>query len=288
MALSFQLVSFLTKAQSYSVSLADSLFKSNNFEMAATNYERVYFFSKDKDEKIKSLIARANCFKNLLLPYEAYNSLVRVLNFELDDSLKCAVNYQLALNLYLSNYFLDAEKYCLKNYSLPVNTTEYKNSLLLHGLILNELNKYKFASEKFQEFNNLSTADAGLKDSLNTMVANYFISKNQPKLKSLKKAIRLSKFLPGAGLFYVGEPGKALANIGLQLFAVSYIGVNIYYTNYITAASVGVFLIKSFYTGGVNQLNDIVPSKNYIRSKKYNDNFKTQYLNSLNKNGLFY
>lgn len=287
MALSFQLVSFLTKAQSYSITKADSLFKCNNFELAATDYERIYFFSKNTDEKIKSLIARADCFKNLKLHYEAYNSLVRVLNFDLDDSLKCAVNYQLALNLYLSNYFTDAEKFCLKNYSLPINSVEYKNSILIHGFILNELNKYNLAAEKFQEYNNLSTASAEQKDSLNNMVANYFVSKNQPKLKSLKKAIRLSKFLPGAGLFYVGEPGKAFANIGLQLFAAGYIGVNVYYTNYITAATVGVFLIKSFYTGGVNQLNDIVPSKNYVKSRKYNDSFNAQYLLKLNKYGIF-
>jgi hypothetical protein len=48
-----------------------------------------------------------------------------------------------------------------------------------------------------------------------------------------------------------------------------------------------VFLIKSFYTGGINQLNDIVPSKNYIKSRKYNDNFKSQYLHTLMKYGIF-
>jgi tetratricopeptide (TPR) repeat protein len=287
LALSFQLISFLTKAQSYSVTQADSLYNTNNFKLAATCYERVYFFSKNKEEKIYSLLARANCFKNLKEHYEAYNSLIRALNYDLNDSIKCAINYELALNLYLSNYYADADKFCAKNYSLPINSTEYKNSILLHGFILNELNNYKLAAEKFQEYNNLISANSELKDSLNNMVANYYIIKNQPKLKSLKKAIKLSKFIPGAGLFYVGEPAKALANIGLQLFALGYIGANIYFTNYITAASVGVFLIKSFYTGGVNQLNDIVPNKNYVKSRKFNDNFKTQYLYTLNKNGIF-
>jgi hypothetical protein len=281
LALSFQLVSFLTRAQSYSITKADSLFKTNNFEMAATNYERIYFFSTNNDEKTNSLIARSICLKNLKRHYDAYNSLVRVLNFDLNDSLKCYVNYQLALNLFLANYYNDAEKYCLKNYSLPINSIDYKNSILLHGFILNELNKYKLASEKFVEYNNASNVINSQKDTLNAIIANYFVSKNLPKLKSLKKAVRLSKFLPGSGLFYIGEPARAFANIGLQLFAIGYTGANIYFANYITAASVGVFLIKSFYTGGVNQLNEIVPKKNYIRSRKFNDNFKAQYLYKL-------
>ena len=281
MALSFQLVSFLTKAQSYSITKADSLFKTNNFEMAATNYERIYFFSKNNNEKINSLILRSICLKNLKRHYDAYNSLVRVLNFDLNDSLKCYVNHQLALNLFLANYYNAAETYCLKNYSLPINSIDYKNSILLHGFILNELYQYNLAAEKFVEYNNASDISSLQKDTLNKIVENYFASKNLPKLKSLKKAVRLSKFLPGSGLFYIGEPARAFSNIGLQLFAIGYTGANIYFANYITAASVGVFLIRSFYTGGVNQLNEIVPKKNSLRSRKFNDNFKSQYFYKL-------
>lgn len=286
MALSFQLVSFLTKAQRYSITSADSLFKTNNFETAATCYERVYFFSKNIDEKINSLIGRSYCLKNLGRYYDAYNSLVRATNYDLNDSLKCSINYQLALNLYLSNYNNDAEKYCSKNYSLPINTQDYKNSILLHGFVFNELNNYKFAKEKFIEFNSIITTDSIQKDTLNNLVINYYTTKKLPHLKSLKKAIKLSKFLPGAGLFYAGEPGKAFANIGLQLFAIGFTGVNAYFTNYITAATAGVFLIKSFYTGGINQLNDIIPQKNFYKSRKYNDTFKFQYLHLLKNYGL--
>jgi hypothetical protein len=192
----------------------------------------------------------------------------------------------IALNLYLSNYYHDAEKYCSKNYSLPINTLDYRNSILLHGFILNELNIYKSAAEKFIEFNNNLNLITVQKDSLNNLITNYYAVKQVPHLKSLKKAIRLSKFIPGAGLFYAGEPGKAFANIGLQLFALGFTGANVYFTNYITAATSGIFLIKSFYTGGINQLNDIVPQKNFYHTRKYNDNFKIQYLHLLKNYGL--
>lgn len=285
LALSYLLAGFSIKGQNYSLTKADSLFRNQSYESAATAYERTYFFSIVKEERITALLGRASAFKNLGRHYEAYNSLARITNFDLEDSLKCSANYQLALNLYLANYFADAEKYCAKNLSIPINSTDYKNSLLLHGFIYNELNKYKNAAFKFQEYTNSTDLTQVQKDSVNAFVKNYYHEKNLPKLKSLRKARRLSKVLPGAGLFYAGKPGKALANIGFQLFAVGYTGANLYFSNYITAASAGLFLIRAFYTGGINQLNEVVPKVNYTRSQKFNDTFKSAYTNQLKKHG---
>jgi hypothetical protein len=99
----------------------------------------------------------------------------------------------------------------------------------------------------------------------------------------LRKARRLSKVLPGGGLFYAGKPGKALTNITLQLMAVGYTGLNVYLGNYITSATAGIYLIRLFYTGGVNQLNEVVPLQNYKRSRKFNDNFKNTFITELKK-----
>lgn len=213
--------------------------------------------------------------------YEAYRSLVRVLEFEISDSLKCAAQYEVALSLYLTKYFTDAEKYCARNRSLPVNTIEYKRSILLHGFILNELNKYSEASAKLMEFNQNASISSIQKDSLNACVELLYKKKGLPKLKSVRKARRLSKCLPGAGLFYAGKPGKALLNISLQLVALGYTGANVYIGNYATAATAGLYMMKSFYIGGVNQLNEIVPKVNYKRSKKFNDKVRNAYLTKL-------
>ncbi len=283
LALSCLLAVFLTRAQNYSLHLADSLANAQQYNDAATAYERVYFFSKQPAQQIAALLARATCFKNMGRHYEAYNSLARINRFDLDDSMKCVANYQLALNLYLAGYFNDAEKYCARNYSLPVNSEEYKRSVLLHGLIYNQLNNYSTAAIKFNEYNNLLPISQNYKDSLRRFVSAAYQPKNLPKLKSLKKARRLSKCLPGAGLFYAGKPGKALANIGFQLLALGYTGANVYFANYVTAASAGLFMMRSFYTGGVNQLNEVVPKVNYRRAKKFNDAFREDYTNLLKK-----
>jgi TM2 domain-containing membrane protein YozV len=153
----------------------------------------------------------------------------------------------------------------------------------LHGFIYNELNLFNKAKNKFVEYNNannqLSLAN---KDSLNAFVNLYYTPKKIPHLKSLKKARTLSKILPGAGLFYAGKPGKALVNISFQLLAAGYTGLNIYAQNYLTAASAGWFLMRSFYTGGVNQLNEVIPAVNYKKTSNFNANFKTNYIQKLN------
>jgi tetratricopeptide (TPR) repeat protein len=283
LALSCLLISSSIKGQQYSVAGADSLFRLGEFEKAATAFERVYFFSRNNEERISALLSRADCFKNLNRNYEAYNSLVRIHNYELSDSLKCAANYQLALNLYLSGYFNDAEKYCAKNNSIPVNTPEYKSSLLLHGLVLNELLNYKQARTKFSEYLQSGSVSDSAKDSLNNLIVQAYDPKNLPRIKSLKKARRLSKVLPGAGLFYAGKPGKAMANISFQLLAAGYTAANIYVGNYLTAGSAGFFLLRAFYTGGVNQLNEVIPKVNYLSSRKFNDTFKNSFIQKVNR-----
>lgn len=282
MALSCLLASSLTKAQNYATKVADSIFALGQYEVAATAYERIYFFSKDENDKIQALLHRATCFKNIGLHYEAYRSLVRIEKYELEDSLKCVCYYELALNLYLSSYFSDAEKYCAKAAAIPINSKEYKNTVLLHGLVLNELNNYSQANIQLQDYCNIVNVSGATRDTLSHFIKSYYSKNNIPKLKSLKKARQLSKFLPGAGLFYAGKPGKALVNIGFQLVAVGYTAANIYVANYITAASAGLFMIRSFYTGGVNQLNEVIPKKNYYKTRKFNDNFKSIFIKKLN------
>lgn len=279
--------SFLTRAQNRLVQEADSLFASGNFVLAATAYERVYFFSSDNAGRIRALFQRAESQKHLRNFYDAYKSLVRIQSFDVDDSMRCAANYQLAVNLYLANFFADAERFCAKNSSLPINTPEYKSSLLLHGLTLNELNRYSFARLKFNEFVASSALNGQQKDSLTRFVDQYYAAKHLPALKSLKKARRLSKVIPGAGLFYIGKSGKAFVNIGLQLLAVGYTGANIYFGNYFSAATAGWFLVRAFYTGGVNQLNDLVPLVNNQRARGFNDGFRTAFQSQLQHYGIF-
>ena len=284
LVLKFLLISFFSKAQLFSIKKADSLFENKAYSLAATEYERCYFFIKNDTVRFNMVLKRANCFKAKGEYFEAYKNLFRLLNNNLlSDSSRVNLYYECALNLYLSKYFNDAETYCLKIASLPLTNKQTVNAFLLHGLILNEKNDYFQANYKFTDFVNQSDFSLAKKDSLKKIISESYKKENYPKLKSLKKARRLSKLIPGAGLFYAGKPSKALTNITLQLVAAGYTGINIYLGNYITAATAGVHLMRLFYTGGVNQLNEVVPSQNYKRSRRFNDNFKNTFIKELKR-----
>jgi hypothetical protein len=284
LVLKFLLISSFSKAQLFSVKRADSLFESKAYSLAATEYERCYFFIKNDTARFNLVTKRANCFKANGEFFEAYKNLFRLLNNDLlNDSSRASLWYECALNLYLSNYFNDAENYCLKIAGLPITNKHTVNANLLYGFILNEKNDYFQANYKFMDFIDQSNFETAKKENLKKLVSSTYKKENYPKLKSLRKARRLSKVLPGGGLFYAGKPGKALTNITLQLMAVGYTGLNVYLGNYITSATAGIYLIRLFYTGGVNQLNEVVPLQNYKRSRKFNDNFKNTFITELKK-----
>lgn len=277
MALACLLRSFSINAQHYTTAYADSLFNVGVFEEAALEYEKCIFFNNSDSIKEYAIVKRAYCFKNKGNYYEAYQNFNRLNIENLKDSLKCLYNYEMGLMLYLENYFIDADKVLQRNFNLNLSSSDYKNSIVLHILVLNELNRYNEAKNKLLLYAN-NYATANIKDSLLYIANTFYTKDNYPKLKSMNKARKLSKFLPGAGLFYIGKPGRALGNIGFLLGSAAYTGLNIYIGNYITSATAGFHLMRLFYTGGVNQLNDLVPLVNYKRSRAFNDYVKNKLL----------
>jgi tetratricopeptide (TPR) repeat protein len=286
LALSFLCAISSIKGQE-ALTKADSYLIKEEFDQAATEYERAFFYEKNDSIRVIALIKRSYSLKAMNQNYEAYKTLVRVSDLKIGDSLRCVAFYELALNLYLSSYFADAERYCARISALPINSQESKHSVFLHALILNELNRYKQAFAKLNEYCSLIEIPISTRDSLVNFVSNYYSEKSIPSLKSVKKGRRLSKALPGAGLFYAGKPGKALGNIAFQLFALAYTAANVYVGNYGTAATVGFFMIRSFYFGGINQVSDAINKRNYFKTKTFNDNFRKSFIPLLQANHVF-
>ena len=203
--------SFSIKAQNYSVYIADSLFHAYQFEEAALEYEKCVFKNMDSSIKEYALMQRAYCFKNSGKYYEAYQNFQRLDIDNYNDSLKCVYNFQIGLMLYLSNYFNDADSYLQRNFNLPITTLEYKNSILLNVLVLNELFKYSEARNKLSVYA-INYTKTPIKDSIVSIIDKDYSNEKIPKIKSIHKARKLSKVLPGAGLIYIGKSGRALGN----------------------------------------------------------------------------
>ena len=264
-------ISFLSKA-STGIEQADSLFAAKQYQEASLEFEKAIFSCGNDTMKGFYIFKKSLCQKFS----GNYNAEIKTLSrIDLSictDSFICAVYYENALANYVLTNFKRSNELLERVHSLPVTTKDYKASLLLHGFVLNELNNYTEAKIKFTEFymnsvNNNSQKGLSLIDS-------FYSKKQIPKLKSLKKAKRLSLILPGSGLFYAKKPGRAITNITLLLAAAAYTGYNVFITNYYTAATSGFYFMRYFYTGGVNQLNDEIPKYTYKKTRRFNDAVK--------------
>jgi TM2 domain-containing membrane protein YozV len=72
-------------------------------------------------------------------------------------------------------------------------------------------------------------------------------------IKSAKKALNLSTFIPGAGQVYAGYPGKGLINASSQLLSLGVTGIMVYHNLYISGFIIGLGMFQSFYFGGIKQ-----------------------------------
>ena len=257
--------------------MADSLYANNDFAYAATCYEKCFYTTEDANEKNRALIGRANSFKNLKDLRNQERTLNRI-NFSiLSDSALSRIQYEKALNLYLQYRYEESDELLRRVYSLNINDFAYQKSILLHGFVLNELFLFDEAKNKLIEFSNSYFLVPAIKDSIIAEINHWYSNKNIPKIKSLKKARNLQRWIPGAGLFYAGYPGRAIGNVFLQLAGVGFIGYNVWQENYVTASTGGLYLLSMFYAGGLNQTNELVPKKNYTIAKTFNEEVKRKF-----------
>ena len=101
-----------------------------------------------------------------------------------------------------------------------------------------------------------------------TGIRSFYSQMTPPKQYSLKKAVNRS-FIPGGGLFYVEEPGKAVSSILLQAGFAGYAVYSTYSRHYITAALTGVSQFMRFYGGGRRAARNIGLRKNRQRYIAY-------------------
>lgn len=82
------------------------------------------------------------------------------------------------------------------------------------------------------------------------------------KQYSVRKALVLSRVFPGAGLFYVQEPGKAVSSMTTSLLFAGYAALSVVQGHYITATLTGLSQFIRFYGGGSKATVRNASSKN--------------------------
>ncbi len=275
----FLLTVFSTKAFTQTLESADSLFAIQQFDQASLMYERaIYERPGDAYFLATTLLSKTNCLK-AQQKFEQIGSLLSRIELSvLSDSLKQEIYFQKALGYYLSDNFELAEKNILPSFNLEsFHTNTQLNSVLLYTFILDELGKWNQAHQVMSDYiqnNKMFTAEN--KIVLKQTLDSIYDPSLQPKLRSINKAKTLSLIFPGLGQAYNGNYSKGFLSLLLTSGSATFGVYNVLQANYITAATAGVYLFLYFYFGGANQSGYIVPPKNYIRKRNYNDQLKSE------------
>ena len=270
---------FSTSAYSQAREAADSLFVLQQYDYASLQYERaIYERADDAQFLALTLLKKTECLKAQQKFEQIGSLLARVDLSTVSDSLKQEIYFQKALGYYLSDKLDVAEKNILPVFNLETyNDKTHLNSVLLYSFILDEQEKWSQAHQVLNEYISQNQEILpGDKINLQAQIDSLYHPSNYPKLKSIRKAKTLSLIFPGLGQAYNGNYGKGFLNFLLTGGSAGFAVYNVLQANYITAATAGVYLFLYFYFGGANQSGYIVPSKNYIKKKNYNDQLKQE------------
>lgn len=260
--------------------MADSLFVAGQYQFAAIEYERAFFYSEDVSTRAVALIQKAGCQKASENFDLAEKTLMRINYFGLSDSLAYLARHQTALCAYLAGNFINSESQLLQmSASGGISDSQLIiNSMPLYVLVLNEQNKWNEAKEKLKDWVRLSNWPQSKKDSLTECIVSIYAEKNHPKLKKQGTAKILSSIVPGTGQIYAGYFFEGIANASLQGASLLLTAYGIYSGYYITSVVVWFGLFQKFYSGAIIRTEYLVDKKNNEMTRKYNNRLKKEVL----------
>ncbi len=256
---------------------ADSMFAAAAYNAASLECERVVFQHPGNGPVIaEALLRKTECLKKEKKFEKIPALLYRTEGFSLSDSLRQEIYLQQAIGYYFTDRFEQAEKRILPVFNLDTyNQNTRMIAGMLYALCLNEQARWSqahmFLKDEIRKNPSLADNEKAL---LTASLDSLYNPDAFPKMKSIRKAKTLSLLFPGAGQAYNGDYGRGLLNLLLVSGSAGFGVYNVLATNYVTAATAGVYLFLYFYLGGANQSNWTVPVKNYKKKNAYNEKLK--------------
>ena len=266
LALFFLLKTQILFSQANNIQKADSLLENGHFFEAAIAFERIIFEAKNEEADLKTnaLLKKAYAYKMLSDFEAAKTALYRIPLQNYGDSMQLLVRYEIALNAFLNKDFGEAEsQFVQMNYFLK-DKSLLETTWFLQILTLNELKRWdeaKVLLEKYLEKHKIVLTEEERKN----------VFRKNPKLKSPKKAMALSTFVPGLGQVYGGKIGAGVASLILQSTFLAFGGYHFYKGFWFTGFTSGFSLFQAFYFGGRENAALVTEAKNRKKTRRYND-----------------
>lgn len=272
----FLCIGFLSKAEDTTLfKFADSLFFAGDYRLAAIEYERVAYLTESNIVKTEALLKKVECYVWLNNFAHALRILGRVSFYELPEELVARVYYKSAIYAYLEGDFANAESQLMQLHYHIEDKEIRQESLYLFVLVLNELRKWPEAKMKLLELISYSDFTEEQVTEFQEEVEEIYNKNRIPNLKSIEKAKKLSKFLPGAGQIYAGYFLEGIINAGFQVVFLGLTAYGIYAKYYVTAVAIGFTFFQKLHSGAIPRVEYLVNKKNYESANIYNTRLKT-------------
>lgn len=257
---------------------ADSLFQSQQYQMAGIGYDQIAYLSGENIIKTKALLKKADCYLARQEFAKAEIVLSRIYYADLNDSLIYFARYKTALASYLNSNFSEAESQVIQAKSFINDSGLVYQFYPLYVLILNESKKYQEAKEALLAYAKHMVKDSIEKRRIMHEIESQYHYKKIPLLKSPEKAKNLSMFLPGTGQLYAGYFWEGALSVSLQLVGLGFTGLCILNKYYFTGIALGTSIFQKFHVGGMNRSEFLVNKRNHIETRSFNDKIKSYLL----------
>ncbi|MCX6272256.1 MAG: hypothetical protein NTU44_13780 [Bacteroidetes bacterium] len=264
-----------TKGQSRGKVPADSLFALGRYREASIEYERIYYFSEEAQQRAAARLSRAECHKQLGSFSDARRDLDEIPLSGLPDSTVSRIRYQQALTSYLGGDFeaVRSQIEQIRFFSAPYATG--REITLLEILNENERHQYQRAKELIIKWLSTTVMNESIRDSLLRQVEKHYRKGHLPRIANEKKAVNFSRFIPGSGQVYDGFPGEGSVNFLLNFAALATGVYGFYCGYYFTGYLVGAGLLQKLYFGGLRRTSILAEKGNYLRAMHFNDEVKS-------------
>ncbi|MEN9522171.1 MAG: hypothetical protein RL065_548 [Bacteroidota bacterium] len=239
--------------------------QSVEYPNAALQLEYKVFSEKKEVVKIDALIQKAELLKSNKLFGEAAQTLNRIDIENLSDSLQQKILYEIMLNSYLAEQYVDAKNFMIQYDNYLKDTTDKYHVNWLKCLIF--LNNDDFENAHLKLI-------AAVKPDYKKAADSLFVA-SFPKLKNEKKARVLSAFLPGTGQMYAGKIGFGVVNF-LAFSGATYFTVwHIVHQYYLISAVTGGGLMSRFYLGGLKTSKNWAEKYNYKKLHRFKNHISS-------------
>jgi tetratricopeptide (TPR) repeat protein len=254
---------------------SDSLYACGKYFEASIEYERLVFHAENQADLFYNKYKKALCYKQLKNFQQALDELQPIYFSNSSDSLFLRVYYEQSLCHYLNGDPAKALWKIDEYFHRSPDTASHRFLMPIRLLCLNETSQWMEAHECFIRFIQMQNFTPGKEAEVRQTVDNLYKKGERPRIKSIRKAENLSRFLPGSGQVYAGKADEGIINFLINASLLAFSAIQVYNGFYITGYFAGLGFFNKTYQGGIKRSGILASRKNKEQIVNFNSKITT-------------